>query len=54
MADSLVRAGLPKPELIESGGGAFEISKDGVLLFSKLREGRFPEDGEVIDLIRKT
>lgn len=40
-----------KPELIKSKGGAFEIRRDGNLLFSKLSEGRFPEDDEALDLI---
>lgn len=37
--------------LIESSGGAFEISVDGTMLFSKLRLGRHPRDGEVRQLI---
>lgn len=37
--------------MIKSGGGAFEIRKNGVLLFSKLTEHRFPDDEEVIDLL---
>ena len=36
-------------ELIESGGGVFEVVADGTLLFSKKSEGRFPEHSEVID-----
>jgi selT/selW/selH-like putative selenoprotein len=34
-------------ELIKSSGGAFEIRRDGDLVFSKHRVGRFPEDEEV-------
>ncbi|MBU0692583.1 Rdx family protein [bacterium] len=52
MAEAIEKAGYPKPELIKSGGGAFEVRKDGVLLFSKLSEGRFPEPMEIIDLIK--
>jgi len=37
--------------LIESSGGAFEVTVDGTLLFSKLRLGRHPRDGEVRQLI---
>jgi selT/selW/selH-like putative selenoprotein len=37
-------------ELVESGGGAFEISLDGRQLFSKLAEGRFPAYQEVPNL----
>jgi selenoprotein W-related protein len=38
-------------ELIASGGGVYEISVDGTLIFSKKRLGRFPADGEVERLI---
>jgi selenoprotein W-related protein len=33
--------------LIPDSGGCFEVSVDGVLVFSKLREGRFPEYEEI-------
>lgn len=38
--------------LIASGGGVFEVSVDGSLIFSKKKLGRFPEDGEIQKLIR--
>jgi len=38
--------------LIASGGGVFEVTVDGDLLFSKRSSGRFPGDGEVVRLIR--
>jgi selT/selW/selH-like putative selenoprotein len=34
-------------ELIESSGGAFEVYRDGRLLFSKKQLGRFPTDDEI-------
>jgi selT/selW/selH-like putative selenoprotein len=34
--------------LKKSSGGAFEVRKDGALIFSKLEAGRFPEDDEVL------
>lgn len=34
-------------ELVKSGGGVFEISRDGKLLFSKKQLGRFPTDEEI-------
>ncbi len=34
-------------ELERSGGGVFEITVDGELLFSKKELNRFPEDAEV-------
>jgi len=39
-------------ELIKSAGGAFEISLDGKKIFSKLDLGRFPEDSEIIDMLK--
>lgn len=35
-------------ELIRGDRGAFEIRRDGRLIFSKQRLGRFPEEGEII------
>ncbi len=39
-------------ELIASGGGVFEITADSKLVYSKKSLGRFPEDGEIVGLIR--
>jgi len=39
-------------ELIAGSGGVFEITVDGKKLFSKKALGRFPQDGEVLELIR--
>ena len=40
--------------LIPSSGGAFEVSLDGDLIYSKFKTGRFPEEKEVTDAIDKT
>ena len=37
--------------LISSGGGVFEISLDDDLIFSKKSLNRFPDDGEIRQLI---
>jgi selenoprotein W-related protein len=37
--------------LIKSAGGAFEVTVDGRLMFSKLRLGRHADPGEVVGLI---
>ena len=37
-----------KAELIRSSGGAFEVRKDKELIFSKLKEDRFPESDEIL------
>jgi selenoprotein W-related protein len=39
--------------MVPSSGGRFEVSCDGELLFSKQELGRFPEPGEVIELVSK-
>jgi selenoprotein W-related protein len=42
-----------RPELVEGGGGVFDVTVDGERLFSKRYEGRFPEPGEVAALLRQ-
>lgn len=37
--------------MIPSGGGVFEVINNDQLVFSKKELDRFPNDGEVIDLI---
>ena len=37
--------------LIPSGGGVFEVIKNGDLIFSKKSLDRFPDDREVMNLI---
>ena len=39
-------------KLVASGGGVFEITVDGKLIFSKKSLGRFPEDGEILERVR--
>jgi selenoprotein W-related protein len=38
--------------LIKGKDGVFEVEADGRLVFSKRKLGRFPEPGEVVNLIR--
>jgi selT/selW/selH-like putative selenoprotein len=38
-------------ELVESGGGAFEVSVDEEAVFSKLSAGRFPAYQEIPELL---
>ncbi len=45
------RRDLSRLELVPAGGGAFEVSVNGKLIFSKLSEGRFPEVKELKQLI---
>jgi len=39
-------------QLIPSSGGVFEVVADGNLVYSKKDLKRFPEEGEVVSLIR--
>ena len=45
--------GLKDINLIPSSGGAFEVSLDGELIYSKLKTGRFPEDKELTAAVDK-
>ncbi len=38
-------------ELIPSGGGVYEVMKNGKLIFSKKEEKRFPELDEIKNLL---
>ena len=40
-------------ELIGGGGGIFDVKADDVMVFSKHKEGRFPENQEVIEALEK-
>ena len=39
--------------LVPSDGGKFEVTVDGDLLYSKKRNGRHAEPGEVVALVRQ-
>ena len=47
MSDRFSKIDGAEIELVKGGGGVFEISRDGVPLFSKKASGRFPEEAEV-------
>jgi len=51
LADAIFDKYEIKSELIKSGGGAFEVAIDGEKVFSKLNEGRFPENSEILTTI---
>ena len=38
-------------KLIPSGGGCFEISINGDLIYSKLKSGKFPEEKWVLEAV---
>jgi selenoprotein W-related protein len=39
--------------LVESSGGAFEVTVDGKPVFSKLELGRHARDGELVELVTR-
>jgi selenoprotein W-related protein len=40
-------------ELIKAKGGAFEIRREGALVFSKKETGRFPSNEEIIAALKR-
>jgi len=52
LADAIEKEYGIKPDLIKSRGGVFEIEVDGKLIFSKKKEFRFPENSEIINLLK--
>jgi selT/selW/selH-like putative selenoprotein len=40
-------------QLIKSKGGAFEIRREGVLVFSKKETGRFPSHDEIVGALKR-
>ena len=53
MADQLKEVFDVKAKLVSSKGGCFEVMVDGELVFSKLKQDRFPEKDEVVGLMKK-
>ncbi|MCP4749696.1 MAG: SelT/SelW/SelH family protein [Proteobacteria bacterium] len=39
-------------KLVPSGGGVFEVKVDGDLIFSKKKVGRFPDENEIIEVLK--
>lgn len=38
-------------EIVEGENSQFDVLREGELIYSKQREGRFPEDDEVVALL---
>ena len=56
MTEELVRAYGRKINTLTlqpAGGGVFEVTYNGELIFSKKKLDRFPEQGEIISLINQ-
>jgi selT/selW/selH-like putative selenoprotein len=52
LAEELRNAFGVEATLVAGSGGAFEITVDGKLEFSKLQIGRFPEHGEIVQNLK--
>jgi selT/selW/selH-like putative selenoprotein len=52
LAEELEEAFGIKAKLVGSSGGAFEITVDGKLIFSKLKSGHFPEEEEIVRMLK--
>lgn len=53
MAAELKQAFGAQVKLIEGSGGVFDVTVDGKLIYSKHQTGRFPDEGEVVELAEK-
>lgn len=42
-----------EPELHKSAGGVFEVSVNGVSVYSKKDTGRFPDEDKVMEDVKK-
>jgi selT/selW/selH-like putative selenoprotein len=54
LADELRSAFGVESELVEGTHGIFDVYVDDRLVFSKHREQRFPDPGEVVTLVRRS
>jgi selenoprotein W-related protein len=52
LADELRNAVGVEATLVPGSGGAFEVTVDGNLIFSKLQIGRFPDPGEIVGKVK--
>jgi selenoprotein W-related protein len=52
LADELRKAFGAEAVIVPGSGGAFEVTVDGKLVFSKLQIGRFPDPGEIAQKLK--
>lgn len=51
MAAELSEAMTLTPRMIPGGRGVFDVRVDGELVFSKKMRNRFPEPGEIVEIV---
>jgi selenoprotein W-related protein len=39
-------------KLVPAGGGAFEVTINGELVYSKLKTGQFPDEQSIVDAVQ--
>lgn len=52
MAAEIEQALEVRPELIKGANGIFDVAADGTLVFSKHREGRYPDAAKIVAALR--
>ncbi len=53
MAEAIKEEHEVDAELIGGAGGIFDVKVNGKLIFSKHEQGRFPENDEILGLMKK-
>ncbi|NJP37214.1 SelT/SelW/SelH family protein [Bacillus luteus] len=49
-----MRRDIDRLELVPASGGAFEVFKDGILIYSKLDTGSFPEASDITAKLKQS
>lgn len=52
MAAEIIGEFQSQPEMIRGKGGIFVVTMDGDVIYDKKQKGRFPNEGEITDLVR--
>ncbi|HBW84480.1 MAG TPA: hypothetical protein DEF79_10625 [Gammaproteobacteria bacterium] len=52
MSDEVLKHGDHQVNLVAGSGGVFDVTFDGRTVFSKAMTNRFPEPGEIADLLK--
>jgi selenoprotein W-related protein len=47
-----LKQSVKKMTLVPAGGGCFELTVDGELIYSKLQTGQFPDEDWVLDAVK--
>lgn len=53
MAAEIVGEFQSQPEMTRGSGGVFVVTLDGQVIFDKKSVGRFPDPGEITDIVKE-